>query len=109
MMGTTGGIAIRKTLRYRLLRVAVWVLLVAAVLGAGLLVAVHRCTRPWPARVAVRLAPLRPFLADADVKPDNPFFYLRQLADASALLQNWRPPSATNAVQTEAGFGAAPC
>jgi hypothetical protein len=50
-----------------------WALLLVAVLAAGLWVAVHRCTRPWPARVPVRLEPSRPFLADADVKPDNPF------------------------------------
>jgi hypothetical protein len=83
----------KKPLRYRLLRMAAWALILAAVLAAALLVAVHWCTRPWSARVPVRLEPSRPFLADTDVKPDNPFFYVRQLADHEAVLGGWQPPA----------------
>ena len=39
---------------------------------------------PWPRPVPnVRLEPSRPFLADADVKPDNAYFYIRQIPDYS--------------------------
>ncbi len=41
----------------------------------------------------VRLEPSHPFLADADVKSDNPFFHLRQLADHRDVLQEWKPPA----------------
>jgi hypothetical protein len=83
----------RKPLGPKLLRAGAVVLLVAAASGVVLWVAARRCTRPWPTRATVRLEPARPFLTDADVTPDNPFFYLRQLAEHAAILDAWGAPA----------------
>jgi len=49
---------------------------------------VQRITPPWPERVpGVRLEPSRPLLREADVKPDNAYFYIRQLTNWHASLK----------------------
>ena len=57
-------------------------LLLLAVIGLTLGMAhLRRTAPPWPARVLnVRLEPADPVLREADVKPDNAYYYLRQLA-----------------------------
>ena len=48
---------------------------------------VRRTTPPWPERVpGVRLEPSRPILREADVKPDNAYYYIRQLTNWSKTL-----------------------
>lgn len=42
----------------------------------------RRTAPPWPDRgPGVRLEPSRPFLREADVKPDNAYYYIRQLTN----------------------------
>ncbi|MCX6995544.1 MAG: hypothetical protein NTV49_00295, partial [Kiritimatiellaeota bacterium] len=57
-------------------------LLVLGAAGLSLFLGhIRRTAPPWPARLPnVRLEPTRPTLREADVKPDNAYYYLRQLA-----------------------------
>ena len=76
----------------KILKVGCLSLMVLAFLAAvGLAVFVwhvQRITPPWPERIpGVRLEPSRPFLAEADVKPDNAYFYIRQLTNWHASLK----------------------
>ena len=89
-----------------------WLLIVLAVLLApflviGLLGAYARKVAPWPTPIpGVRFEPLRPILRDVDIKPDNAFFYIRQLADTptdidpeewDAFIANgWKPGTYSN-------------
>ncbi len=57
-------------------------LLVLGAAGLSLFLGHVRRTAPsWPARLpGVRLEPARPTLREADVQPDNAYYYIRQLA-----------------------------
>ena len=76
----------------KILKVGGLALLALALLALAGLAAfvwhVHRITPPWPERVpGVRLEPHRPILREADVKPDNAYFYIRQLINWHASLK----------------------
>gem|GEM_PF-2675846 len=60
---------------------AVFGLLALGAAGLTLFIGhVRRTVPPWPARLpGVRLEPARPTLREADVQPDNAYYYIRQL------------------------------
>ncbi|MCX7006150.1 MAG: hypothetical protein NTY53_02690 [Kiritimatiellaeota bacterium] len=64
-------------------------LLLLAMAGLAVFVwHVRRTTPPWPERVpGVRLEPSRPLLREADVKPDNAYYFIRQLTNWHASLK----------------------
>ena len=60
-------------------------LLCQLLLGWLVLFILQQTLAPWPKPIpGVRLEPSRPFLADADVKPDNAYFYIRQMGNFSS-------------------------
>lgn len=76
-----------KILKVGCLSVGVLALLAVAGLAAFVW-HVRRTTPPWPERIpGVRLEPSRPLLREADVKPDNAYYYIRQLTNWHATLK----------------------
>ena len=58
---------------------------VVVLLAAALILTGRFLVQPWPERApGVVLEPARPILREADVTPDNAYYYLRQLAQTPA-------------------------